>query len=265
MKMCIRTVLLFVLFCGSSHIILSQTILYETYTERAKKAFASGDMTQAEKLFKSALIEAEKLQDLGLIATGSVNLGKIYHTQERFELAESHYLRAIEIYDRLDGKDQERSAFALNNLGLLYAQQKNYDKSETILRNALSIREKILGQDDPDVAVTLLNLGKLYADQSKYVEANAVYIKALQIFIQDPEYIDEILICLHNISNSSYELKEYERAESAYKMTLGIIEKNYGKNSKLLIDPLTNYSIFLRNLKRTSEALKIESRIKLIK
>lgn len=265
MKILNKTAFILLLICGLNQLIFSQAILFETYTERAKLAYANGDFVQAEKLFQSALIEAEKIKDLELIASGSVNLGKVYQTQEKFSKAEELYLKAIEIYDKLDGENQERSAFALNNLGLLYSEQKKFDESEKMLRKALIIREKILGQNDPDVAVTLLNLGKLYADQSKFTEANAVYVKSLEIFIQYPELVDEILICLHNISEASYQLKEYKRTESAYKLAIGIIEKNYGKNSDILIEPLTSYAIFLRNTKRLTEATQIERRIRLLK
>ncbi|MBA3694415.1 MAG: tetratricopeptide repeat protein [Acidobacteria bacterium] len=260
-----KIIFLFALFSGLIQTTFSQEILYETYTERGKAAYSNGNFVEAEKLFKFALNEAEKLNNTELIASGSVNLGKLYHSQENFEKAEKLYLRATEIFNEIDGDDKERVAFALNNLGLLYTEQKKFDKAEEILRKTITIREKTLGENSSDVAITLLNLGKLYADQSKYTQANAVYVRSLQILVQYPELIDEILICLHNIAEASYQLKEYKRTESSYKLAIGIIEKNYGKYSSLLTEPLENYAIFLKKIKRNAEAIKIETRIKLLR
>ena len=153
-----------------------QSILIDTYTQRGKMAFEGGDLKAAEQLFKSALAEAEKIGDQEQIATCSVNLGKVYLDEEKFDPAEKLFLRAVNIFENVDGKDTERAAYALNNLGLLYAEKKDFPKSEEYLRRTLTIREKLFGKDDPDLAVTLLNLGKLYADQSKFTEADASVI-----------------------------------------------------------------------------------------
>jgi tetratricopeptide (TPR) repeat protein len=265
MRQFTKVIFLLMLFCGMSQTTFSQEILYNTFTDRGKTAFADGKFLEAEKLLQSALDEAEKLKNPELIASASTNLGKVLHSQEKYENAEKLYLRAIEIFDKIDGENQERSAFAMNNLGLLYTEQKKFDKAEEVLRKTISIREKILGAAAPDVAVTMLNLGKLYADQSKYTEADAVYVRSLEILVQHSDYTEEILICLHNISDATYHLKEFKRAEAAYKLTIGIIERDFGKNSPRLINPLTNYAEFLRKLKRNAEAVLVEKRIRILK
>lgn len=255
---------LLVLFC-SVITLCAQSILVDSYTERAKRAFESGDTSAAEKLFKAALVEAEKLEDLELIASCSVNLGKVYHDAESYDLAEPLYIKAIGIFDRLDGKDSERASFAMNNLGLLYAEQKKFEKSEDVLRKTLAIRERLFGSDDPDVAVTLLNLGKLYADQKKYVEADAVYVRSLQILIQHPNLVEEILTCLHNLALATKEINNPNRSEAAYKMAIAIIERNFGARSSRLREPLTGYAKLLRSRMRLREATTIENRIRLLR
>ncbi len=248
----------------SASTICSQSILYETYTDRAKLAYEKGDFTTAATLFKSALSEAERLNEQELIATACVNLGKLHHSQGRLDEAEKLYLRGIKIFRSIEGEDGELSAFPLNNLGLLYTEQKKYDQAEEILRQTITIREKLLGKDDSDVGVTLLNLGKLYADQLKFTEADAVYVRSLQILIQHPEMKEEILICLHDLALTTKELRSYKRTEAAYKMSVAIIEKHFGKKSYRLAEPLKNYSSLLKLLKRTAESKTIDARIKLL-
>lgn len=241
--------------------VTAQNILYQTYTDRGKAAFESGNVSDAEKLMKSALVEAEKLKNPELIATAKVNIGRIFHSQEKFDEAEPFYLSAIEIYSDIDGENGERSAFALNNLGLLYTEQKKFEKGEVSLRKALTIREKTLGGDDPNVAITLINLGKLYSDQEKYIEADAVYVQALQIFKLDPEYKNEINICLFNLTLVTESLKNFKRAEAAHKMLISINEKSFGTRSKELIPYLESYSSFLKRIKRKVDASKVDIRI----
>ncbi len=263
-KLRFRFVVVTMLLMATTFSISAQSILVDTYTERGKLAYEGGDLDNAEKLFKAALEEATKLEDAALMGNSSVNLGKVYHSKEQYDKAEPLYLKGIEIFDTLDGKDGERSAFAINNLGLMYADQKKFAKSEEYLRRALTIRTKILGSEDPDVAVTLLNLGKLYSDQSRFAEADAVYVRSLQILIQHPEMVEEILICLHNLGLSTQALGNPKRAESTFKMSISIIEKHFGSNSERLIMPLTGYAKFLRLQKRTSDAIPIERRLKLL-
>jgi tetratricopeptide (TPR) repeat protein len=252
-----------ILFCSA--IANSQTILFDTYSERAKQAFENNDFAGAQKLFEIALGEAEKLKNEELIAEACVNLGKVHQAQGQLELAEKLYQRSISIYSRIETNEGELSAFALNNLGLLYTDQKKYEKAEETLRHTINLREKLLGDNAPDVGVTLLNLGKLYADQSKFVEADAVYLRSLQILIQNPEMVYEILACLHNLGRTTIALNNPKRAEATFKMSIAIIEKKFGKNSLRLIDPLENYSTFLKTQKRYTESKTIDTRLRFLK
>jgi tetratricopeptide (TPR) repeat protein len=243
-----------------------QSILIDSYTERGKKAFEGGDLVMAEQLLKSALSEAERLADPEEIGTCSVNLGKVYQARGSFDLAERLYVKGIEIFERLDGKDSERTLFAMNNLGLMFAEKKEFAKAEEYLRRTLSVRQKLLGKNDPDVAVTMLNLGKLYADQKKFVEADALYVKSFEILVQhSDEMLEEILVCLHNLSLSTQEINNPKRAESVFKIWIAVIEKNFGKHSLRLAEPLTGYAKFLRTKKRAAEATLLERRMKLLR
>ena len=240
-----------------------QSILIESYSDRGKMAFEGGDFAMAEQLFKSALSEAERLQDQEQIATCSVNLGKVYQARGSFDSAERLYQRSIEIFEKLDGKDSERALYAMNNLGLMYADKKEFAKSEEYLRRTLTLRENLFGKTDSDVAVTMLNLGKLYADQKKFIEADALYVRSLEILIQHPDdMLEEILVCLHNLSLSTQEINNPKRAESVFKMWIAVTEKKFGRTSPRLVEPLTGYAKFLKSKKRTTEAALIEKRIK---
>ncbi len=107
----------------------------------------------------------------------------------------------------------------------------------------------------------MLNLGKLYADQKKFVEADALHLRSLENMIQHSDEMEEILVCLHNLSLSTQEINNPKRAQSVFKMWIAIIEKNIEKNSPHLAEPLTGYAKFLRTKSRVAKAklLKDES------
>ncbi|MGB7210426.1 MAG: tetratricopeptide repeat protein [Pyrinomonadaceae bacterium] len=266
MPFSIRGLLFVALVASLFTTVAGQSILIDSYTERGKMAFEGGDLVMAEQLFKAALSEAERSVEPEQIATCSVNLGKVHQARGAFDLAERLYLKALEVFEKLDGKDTERALYAMNNLGLLYAEKKEFTKAEEYLRRTLTIRQKLFGKNDPDVAVTMLNLGKLYADQKKFVEADAVYLRSFEILIQHPEdMLEETLVCLHNLSLSTQEINNPKRAESVFKMWIAIIEKNFGKSSLRLSEPLTGYVTFLKTKKRSAEAKLLERRLKLLK
>jgi len=263
MKAIVKFIFLLILFFGITFGISAQSVLYETYSDGGKRAFERGNITESEKLLKTALKEAENLNDLELIADGSVNLGKVYQHQKKYDEAEKLYLRAIEIQEQLDGKDNLSVAYSLNNLGLLYSEQKKYDKSEETLRRALTIREKKLEPTDTNIAVTLVNLGKLYSDQDKLTEAESLYDRAFKIFVlAGDENLEGIFVCIDNLALIYEKTKNYKKAEPLYRFAIAVLEKFNGRNDATLIPYLEDYAALLRKLKRNAEAVKVEARVK---
>jgi len=161
-----KFIFLFLLFFVLGLSVSAQNTLYETYSGGGKAAFERGQIVESERLLKAALKEAENLKNNELIADGSVNLAKVYQSQQKYDEAEKLYLRAIKIQEQIDGQESLSVSYALSNLGLLYAEQEKYDKAEEILRRALTIREKLLEPNDSNIAITLVNLGKLYSTKT---------------------------------------------------------------------------------------------------
>ena len=137
MKATLKPIILLFLFFGTTVGVSAENTLYDTYSDGGKSAFERGQIAEAEKLLKAALKEAENLNKQELILDGSVNLGKVYQSQKKYDDAEKLYLRAIEIQGKIDGPESLTVSYALSNLGLLYAEQKKYAEAEEILRREL--------------------------------------------------------------------------------------------------------------------------------
>lgn len=236
----------------------AQSILWKTYTDRAKQASEARNYSEAEKLFKSALTEAESLNEPELIAHSYANLGAVFSFQSKYAEAEKVFLLAIKMRENMNEGDSDEITYPLSNLGLIYAEQKKYQQAEAALRRALQIREKT---ENPDIAVALLNLGKVYADQRKLTEAEAVYQKALEYFLNtDDPNVDGIINVVNNLALIFEELKYHKKLEAAYKILIAVIGKNYGTNDRSLVPYLDKYALLLRSLKRNHEALQVEVR-----
>lgn len=263
MKVFAKYTFLFFLFITVAVSALAQNVLWKTYSDSGKRAYEHGDFVEAEKLFKSALKEAENLQDNELIAKTNDFLGGLYFQQKKYNDAEKFFLKSIEVWEQLGAKDSDEVTYPLSNLGLAYDEQKKYDKAEEVLRRAITIREKT---KNPDIATALLNIGKVYAEQNKLTEAQVVYEKAFELFVfAEDKNIEGTLNTASNLSLIYEATKRYKKLEAIYRIIIDLIGNNYSMNDVSLPPYLDKYAILLRKLKRNVEATKVEARAKRIR
>ena len=85
----------------------------------------------------------------------------------RFADAESHYRRAIALWDLYGHEDLAQRNIIQNNLGLVLREQKKYDESEAVLRDVVKQWELIVGRRHPSTAFGLNTLGDNLWTQSK--------------------------------------------------------------------------------------------------
>ncbi|PKU31225.1 kinesin light chain 4 isoform x1 [Limosa lapponica baueri] len=107
------------------------------------------------------------------------NLAVLYGKRGKYKEAEPLCKRALEIREKVLGKDHPDVAKQLNNLALLCQNQGKYDEVEYYYCRALEIYESCLGPDDPNVAKTKNNLASCYLKQGKYKDAEVLYKEIL--------------------------------------------------------------------------------------
>lgn len=78
--------------------------------------------------------------------------------QEKFDLAEARYNQALEINERLHGRQNRQVAVRLNNLANQYVWQGKWEDAIAGHAEALSIRRDVLDVGDPEVSQSLHNL-----------------------------------------------------------------------------------------------------------
>ena len=107
------------------------------------------------------------------------NLAVLFGKRGRYKEAEPLCKRALEIRERVLGKNHPDVAKQLNNLALLCQNQQKYEDVEKYYIRACAIYEQTLGPDDPNVAKTKNNLASAYLKQGKYEQAEALYKEVL--------------------------------------------------------------------------------------
>uniref|UniRef100_A0A2C9LNZ7 Kinesin light chain n=1 Tax=Biomphalaria glabrata TaxID=6526 RepID=A0A2C9LNZ7_BIOGL len=159
------------------------------------------------------------------------NLAVLYGKRGKYKEAEPLCKRALEIREKVLGKDHPDVAKQLNNLALLCQNQGKYEEVEKYYLRALDIYKKKLGPDDPNVVKTQNNLASAYLKQGKYKQAEVLY--------------KEVLTRAHE--------KEFGKVEGENKtiwMRAEEREENKGKNKdKEGGPPLPEYGGWHKNIK----------------
>ncbi|MDR0736396.1 MAG: tetratricopeptide repeat protein, partial [Zoogloeaceae bacterium] len=136
---------------------------------------ADDDFTRAEKIYET-LPAGER--DYAVIYH---NRGFVFDEQGDYNEALEWYRKALDIKEKVLGKDHPDTATTYNNIALVYKAQGEYGKALEEYRKALDILEKVLGKDHPYTATTYNNIGLVYDAQGEYGKALEEYRKALDI------------------------------------------------------------------------------------
>jgi len=98
------------------------------------------------------------------------------------QAAADTYQEAMEMVEKLHGKNNPDLAVLWNNLGIALMECGDLAAAEKAELQALELREKLFGANHPEVAHSLANLGVLYHYRNEPVQASRYYSAALDIY-----------------------------------------------------------------------------------
>ena len=141
------------------------------------------------------------------------------------------YTKALNIYEKVLGKDHPDTASSYNDIGTVYNAIGDYPKALEFRTKALNIREKVLGKDHPDTATSYYVIGGIYKNIGNYPKALEFYTKALDIY-------EKVLGKDHPYTADSYNgigyvydrMGDYPKALEFFTKALDIDEKVSGKD-----------------------------------
>ena len=150
------------------------------------------------------------------------------------------HTKALNIREKVLGKDHPDTAFSYNNIGSVYYRMGNYPKALEFHTKALNIREKALGKDHPTTADSYNSIGNDYYYMGNYPKALEFYTKALNIRekILGKDHPDTAF-SYNNIGAVYNAMGNYPKALEFHTKALNIREKVLGKDHP---DTATSYN-----------------------
>jgi serine/threonine protein kinase/Tfp pilus assembly protein PilF len=152
----------------------------ETLLELGRALRGRGDLNGAEAPIQQALKLAQS--EFGAQSTESGRalwtLGRLRHSQDRFEEARGLYLRSLEILETAGVASTDVSQ-VLDDLGRVYAREQQWDLAKQTYERALAIDQRALGDDHPQVASHLHNLALVVENMGDLKRAEALFRDAI--------------------------------------------------------------------------------------
>ena len=144
---------------------------------------ATGKYAQAEEQLGMALSIRENLvnKNSELIAASYNDLGLVYSVRDA-KKALDYYEKALEIYERIHGKNHPKTAITKTNIGFVYRTLELYGDAVSNFESALDTWEKIYPQPHPTKAFVLFNLGQTYLKIGNETSAAGYYERALKMY-----------------------------------------------------------------------------------
>ena len=208
----------------------------ESLDNLASILLVRGDYVRPDPLYQRALTIYEKALASGQTSAPSADLATriagvlnnralLYHRRGDYAQAESEYLKALAIRERILGPDHPRVARTLADLGGVYYVSGQYEKAIQVLRRALGIQEP---RNEPSLATTNSNLAAVYFDQGDYRSAEHSCGVRWQSTNEPSSTAADVATRLVNLAEVLRLTGEYASADPLYERALAIQERALG-------------------------------------
>ena len=200
---------------------------------------------EAEEYYKKALGILEGLASGGDprayepgIAMIRHNLARVYDATGRYEEAETMFVSAAEIRERLSAVNFKAYSSvyitSCKNLADLYRKTGKYAEAETYYLKVTEVYEQLCVKE-PDVyysslASSINDLGLVCMDQKKYPESEEYYRRSLSLYEilagrDHKRYDPNLALEYNNLALSCHINKKYDEAEECFRKAIAIRER----------------------------------------
>ncbi len=148
-----------------------------TLNDLAGAYFEQGDLTEAEKMYRSASAEFRQVGDLGALSASLNNIGAVDLVLGDLPAATAMLHDAVRLYEETGDKDG--IALALVDLANVDALEGRFVSAETTYQQARSTAQEI--DDNSALAWTLMGMGDVQLDRGNLDKARKCYEQALAL------------------------------------------------------------------------------------
>ena len=194
----------------------------DTMNNLANALQSSNRIHESELLYRKIISINRNHEDRQeYLATNLTNLGNLLSEQQNYTEAEQLLHEALEIRQRILGREHPRTAVTLNNLAQMLRRSGSAESAEPLLRESIEIRKITLGDDHPSVAIGINNLALALRDMGRFDEAEPLFRESLERRIN--HYGEEhpaVGIAYYNLAGLKNRTERYQKAEELSRKAL---------------------------------------------
>lgn len=223
-------------------------------------------LEKAEPLFKHAIAIFRDLPRPDHLGEANClnNLGLLYVHREDPRAAEDYYRQALAITEKCRGPESLETATALSNLAEIYHTQKKEDEATELLGRAIKVFEKRKAK--LKLASTLYNLGLIQEKCARFSMAEKSLNRSLTIMESSQGRCHKSLLEVLPVLAQVYARQgKTARAEQLYQRAVDISMKTCGPIHQEVAFSMERYAEFLREDRRSNEAVHLEKRAEKIR
>jgi CHAT domain-containing protein/Flp pilus assembly protein TadD len=221
-----------------------------------------GKWQEAEKLFltaKNIYKEQNLQQDYVLILN---NLASLKEAQALYREAEKLYTEALQLCEKVLGKEHSTYSMLTANMAGLYYKQGFFTKAEPLYQNALRLDEKIFSKNSLQYQQTAMNYAIFKFQKGEIGFAEKELEKSLQFFEKNTGKNSlPYITALQNLAMIDLQKENFLQAEEKYLQAQSLCEQATGKPSETYVTLLNNFAQFYTSLGNTDKALSLYKEI----
>ena len=195
---------------------------------------------------ETIITSIDHLGGVELPSTLLYNLAECYHITGNYSKAELLGRQALQLREKVLGKEHPDTLASITNLALSLGQQGKFVEAEALGRQTLQLKEKVLGKEHPDTLASINNLALSFRLQGKFAEAEALDRQTLQLKekVLGKEHPDT-LTSMMGLASSLRSQGKFVEAEALDRQTLQLKEKVLGKEHPDTLASINNLALSL--------------------
>ena len=140
---------------------------------------ARGMVEQAEVLYLQVIEAGKRLNPVPRDPIS--NLGNLYLRMGRFQDAEPHLQRAMQIAAERMNEEHPYRLYVQDSLGSLYRDLKRFREAEALFQTSMQVRRRVLGPENRSTLIDVSLLGDLYCIEGKWAEGEKMLLEAVRL------------------------------------------------------------------------------------
>jgi|GEM_PF-262904 len=220
------------------------------------------DVSMRSVLDAASKTIATKFKGAPLIeASVRTTLGNTYMSLGEYDIAASHYERALSLRRAELGENHLDTLDAMAKLAELYMHQGRYEKSEPLLVRGLEASRRLLGEEHPTTLDFMSILASLWVQLGRYDEAEPLHAKALDANrrLRGEDHPDT-LACMNKLAQQYVTQGRYDEAEPLLVKSLEANRRVLGEDHSDSLVSMTNLAELYTLQGRFDEAESLQTK-----